>query len=78
MAAHEVFDEPGKEEVVGGAERSEGRGASGQRACSLHDVGGFARGCECALGLGPQQPSGVGELQAAAGPHKEGDAELGF
>ena len=78
MAAHEVFDEPRKQEVVGGAERSERRGASGQRACPLHDAGGFIGGCERALGLGPEQPSGVGELQAAAGPHEESDAELGL
>ena len=33
---------------------------------------------ERALGLGPQQPAGVGELEPPAGAHEERDAELGL
>lgn len=61
-----------------GTERPERGGASGQRACPLHDVDRFAGCCEGALGLGPQQPSGAGELQAPAGSDEEADAEFGF
>jgi hypothetical protein len=73
MATREVFDEPGKQEVVGGAERPEGRGAAGQRARPLDYVDGFAGGCERALGLGPEQPAGVGERQAPTGSYEEGE-----
>ena len=78
VAAREVLDESGEQQMVGGAERPERRGAAGQRARSPHDVGGVAGGRERALGLGPQQPPGVGELQPAAGAHEQRDAELGL
>ena len=78
VAAREVLDEPGQEQVVGRAEGPERRGPSGQGARAPHDVGGVVRRRERALGLGPEQPARVGELQAPAGAHEEGDAELGF
>ena len=78
VAAREVFDEAGQQQVVGGAERPERRGPAGEGACSPHGVGGVGCGRERTLGLGPEQPPGVGELEPAAGAHEERDAELGF
>jgi hypothetical protein len=78
VATGEVFDESGQQNLVGGAESPERRGSPGQCAPPAHDVRGVARGRERALGLGPEQPTGVGQLQAAAGAHEERDVELGF
>jgi hypothetical protein len=78
VATDEVFDEPGEQQVVGGAERPERRGSAGEGARPPHDVRGVACGSERALGFGPKQPPGVGELQAAAGADEERDAELPF
>ena len=43
---------------------------------SPHHVAGVGDGRERALGLGPQEPPRVGQLQAAPGADEEGDAEL--
>jgi hypothetical protein len=74
----EVLDETRQQQMLGGAECAQGGGAAGQRARPPHHVRRLARRRERALGFGPQQPAGVGELQAAAGAHEECDAEFGF
>jgi hypothetical protein len=45
---------------------------------ALDDVGCLAGGGERPLGLGSQEPSRDGELQAPSGAHEQRDAELGL
>ena len=70
MALREVLDQPGQQQVMGGAERPQRGGAAGQRSRSPNDLGRLARRRQRALGLGLEQPTRVGELQAAAGTTK--------
>jgi hypothetical protein len=54
VATHELLDEPGKQEVVCGAERSERRSPAGQGARLPYDMSGVSDGRERPFGLRPE------------------------
>jgi hypothetical protein len=76
VQAHELLDEAGKQEVMGGAEGPQRRRATLPRPRVMDDLGGVTSRREGPLGQGLQEPSGLGELETAAGAHEERHTEL--
>jgi hypothetical protein len=63
---------------VGAAERAEGHGPAGHVADLAHRLDRRLRLGQRALGVGDEQPAGLGERQPPAGPGEQRHAELGL